>query len=108
MDIANYVNKVGYLANQSTKYNVKLDKTSITNIVLLPHIVEVLNWMKDRVGEEVTEEDTKKGHFVITQEHVDKVSRYINCLKKQINFYPEQAIDEDCILTEVEEHIIQE
>ena len=35
-------------------------------------------------------------------------NNYINCLKKQINFYPEQYIDQDCILTEVEEFITQE
>ena len=37
MDIANYVSKVGELVNQSTKYNTKLDRTSITNLVLLLH-----------------------------------------------------------------------
>ena len=58
MELAQYVNKVGELVNQSTKCNVELDK--------------------------------------------------VCCLKKQINFYPEKDIDNDCILTEVEEHIIQE
>lgn len=38
MDIANYVNKVGKLVNQSTKYNAKLDRVSITNLVLLLHL----------------------------------------------------------------------
>lgn len=108
MDIANYVNKVGNLINQSTKYNVKLDRISITNVVLLSHMEKVINWMKDRVGEEITEEDIQKGYFVITQKHIDKISRYLNCLKKEINFYPDKDIDEDCILTETEDHIIQE
>ena len=44
----------------------------------------------------------------ITQEDVDKIIECMCCLKKQINFYPEKDIDDDCILTEVEEHIIQE
>ena len=38
MDIANYVNKVGELVNQSTKCNVDLDRTSITNLILLLHL----------------------------------------------------------------------
>lgn len=99
MDIANYVSKVGELVNQSTKYNTKLDRTSITNLVLLLHLDELSSWASTKLGDE---------DFPITQEDVDKIIGYIHCLKKQINFYPEKDIDNDCILTEIEEHIIQE
>lgn len=99
MDIANYVNKVGELINQSTKYNVKLDRVSITNTVLLLHLDELVQWATDNINNE---------EFPITQEDINKITEYINCLKKQINFYPEKDIDPDCILTEVDEFIIQE
>ena len=45
MDIANYVNKVGKLVNQSTKYNAKLDRVSITNLVLLLHLDKLAKWV---------------------------------------------------------------
>lgn len=99
MDIANYVSKVGELVNQSTKYNTKLDRTSITNLVLLLHLDKLSSWASTKLSDE---------DFPITQEDVDKIIGYIHCLKKQINFYPEKDIDNDCILTEIEEHIIQE
>ena len=99
MDIANYVSKVGELVNQSTKYNTKLDRTSITNLVLLLHLDKLSSRASTKLGDE---------DFPITQEDVDKIIGYIHCLKKQINFYPEKDIDNDCILTEIEEHIIQE
>lgn len=99
MDIANYVSKVGKLVNQSTKYNAKLDRVSITNLVLLLHLDKLAKWASTKLGDE---------DFPITQEDVDKIIGYIHCLKKQINFYPEKDIDNDCILTEIEEHIIQE
>lgn len=99
MDIANYVNKVGELVNQSTKYNVKLDRVSITNLVLLLHLDKLSKWAANNLSNE---------EFPITQDDVDKIIGYIHCLKKQINFYPEKDIDPDCILTEVKEHIIQE
>ena len=96
MDIANYVNKVGKLVNQSTKYNVKLDRVSITNLVLL---LQLAKWAVNNLNDE---------EFPITQDDVDKIIGYLHCLKKQMNFYPEKDIDSDCILTEVKEHIIQE
>ena len=99
MDIANYVSKVGELVNQSTKYNTKLDRTSITNLVLLLHLDKLSCLASTKLGDE---------DFPITQEDVDKIIGYIHCLKKQINFYPEKDIDNDCILTEIEEHIVQE
>ena len=96
MDIANYVNKVGKLVNQSTKYNAKLDRVSITNLVLLLHLAK---WAVNNLNDEESP---------ITQDDVDKIIGYLHCLKKQMNFYPEKDIDSDCILTEVKEHIIQE
>ena len=91
MDIANYVNKVGKLVNQSTKYNAKLDRVSITNLVLLLHLDKLAKWAANNLNDDV-----------------DKIIGYLHCLKKQMNFYPEKDIDSDCILTEVKEHIIQE
>lgn len=98
MDTVNYVNKVGKLVNDSTKYNVKLDRTSIENVVLISHFGDLVKQIS--ADTKLTEEQKTKT--------LKKVNRYINCLKKQMNFYPEKNIAPDCILTEVEEHIIQE
>ena len=101
MDRAQYVNKVGKQINDSTKMNIDIDNTSVTNIVLIPHLETIYNQL---------ESDLKKNDpdFPFTQEDLIKIGGYINCLKKQINFYEIQDIDNDCILTEIEEHIIQE
>jgi hypothetical protein len=101
MDHAQYVNEVGKQINDSTKMNVDIDNTSVTNIVLIPHLEVIYNQL---------ESDLKKNDpdFPFTQEDLIKIGGYINCLKKQINFYEIQDIDNDCILTEIEEHIIQE
>lgn len=101
MDHAQYVNKVGKQINDSTKMNVDIDNTSVTNIVLIHHLEVIYNQL---------ESDLKKNDpdFPFTQEDLIKIGGYINCLKKQINFYEIQDIDNDCILTEIEEHIIQE
>lgn len=101
MDHAQYVNKVGKQINDSTKMNVDIDNTSVTNIVLIPHLETIYNQL---------ESDLKKNDpdFPFTQEDLIKIGGYINCLKKQINFYEIQDINNDCILTEIEEHIIQE
>lgn len=101
MDHAQYVNKVGKQINDSTKMNVDIDNTSVTNIVLIPHLEVIYNQL---------ESDLKKNDpdFPFTQEDLIKIGGYINCLKKQINFYEIQDIDNDCILTEIEEHITQE
>lgn len=101
MDHAQYVNKVGKQINDFTKMNVDIDNTSVTNIVLIPHLEVIYNQL---------ESDLKKNDpdFPFTQEDLVKIGGYINCLKKQINFYEVQDIDNDCILTETEKHIIQE
>ena len=101
MDHAQYVNKVGKQINDSTKMNVDIDNTSVTNIVLISHLETIYNQL---------ESDLKKNDpdFHFTQEDLIKIGGYINCLKKQINFYEIQDIDNNCILTEIEEHIIQE
>lgn len=98
MDVVSYVNKVGKLVNDSTKYHVKLDRTSIKNIILINHFGDLLD--KLEVDNNISEE--------IKLATITKINNYINCLKKEMNFYPEQIIDPDCILTEVEEYIIQE
>ena len=101
MDHSQYVNKVCKQINDSTKMNVDIDNTSVTNIVLIPHLEVIYNQL---------ESDLKKNDpdFPFTQEDLIKIGGYINCLKKQINFYEIQDIDNDCILTETEKHIIQE
>lgn len=101
MDHAQYVNKVGKQINDSTKMNVDIDNTSVTNIVLIPHLEVIYNQLESDLKENDPD-------FPFTQEDLIKIGGYINCLKKQINFYEIQDIDNDCILTEIEEHIIQE
>lgn len=93
MDLVQYVNKVGKQVNDSTKFNVEIDNTSVANIVLLSHFIQLRN-------EALHRRDPK--------EVVDAIDRQINCLQKQINFYPTKDIDDDCILTETEKCIIQE
>ena len=101
MDHAQYVNKVGKQINDSTKMNVDIDNTSVTNIVLIPHLETIYNQLESYLKKNDPD-------FPFTQEDLVKIGGYINCLKKQINFYEIQDIDNDCILTEIEEHIIQE
>lgn len=93
MDLVQYVNKVGKQINDSTKVSVDIDSVSITNIILLNHFIELRN-------EALHRRDPK--------EVIEAIDRQIICLQKQINFYANMDIDKDCILTEVEEHIIQE
>ena len=47
MDTVNYVNKTGKLINNSTKYNAKLDRVSITNLVLVNHLNDILIWIEN-------------------------------------------------------------
>lgn len=101
MDTVNYVNKTGKLINNSTKYNAKLDRVSITNLVLVNHLNDILIWIENH-------KTNLEDYPLLTSDNITKINHYINCLKKQINFYPEQYIDQDCILTEVEEFITQE
>lgn len=46
MDHAQYVNKVGKQINDSTKMNVDIDNTSVTNIVLIPHLETIYNQLE--------------------------------------------------------------
>ena len=101
MDTVSYVNKIGKLINQSTKYNAKIDRVSITNIVIINHLNDLIKWAE-------TVKDSNAFEGPITEDDINKLKNYINCLKKQINFYPDKVIDSDCIMTEVEENIIQE
>lgn len=75
MDIVNYVNKVGELVNQSTKYNAKLDRVSITNLVLLLHLDKLSSWASTKVDDK---------DFPITQEDVDKIIECMHCLKNKL------------------------
>lgn len=98
MEYVEYVNKTGKLINNSTKYSVDLDRVSIVNLVICSHLHKVMKWLS------TTTEFSNEEKLEITS----KISNYILCLKKEINFYPEKVIDPDCILTETEKHIIQE
>lgn len=101
MDVAQYVSNVGKQINDSTKTNIETDKESIVNIVLVDHLENVYNHLELDLAD-------NNFDFPFTREDLAKIGGYINCLKKEINFYEVKDIDDDCILTEVEEHIIQE
>ena len=58
MDTVNYVNKVGKLVNDSTKYNVKLDRVSIENLVLISHFDELVKQVN--VDKKLTDEEKTK------------------------------------------------
>lgn len=98
MDIADYVNKVGKQVNDHTKYSVKLDRISIKNIIIIPHIDSLIT--KVELDENIEAECKEK--------ILKKLNRYVHCLKKEMNFYPSKITDENCILTEVDNYIIQE
>lgn len=98
MDTADYVNKVGKQVNDHTKYSVKLDRISIKNIIIIPHIADIIS--KVELDENIEAECKEK--------ILKKLNRYVNCLKKEMNFYPSKITDENCILTEVDNYIIQE
>lgn len=99
MDVANYVNNVGKQVNDFTKYCAMLDRTSITNITLIYHLAYIYNRLKG---------DIESSNVDYTQEDLDKIEQYILNLKKEVRFYETKRIDPDCILTEVDENIIQE
>ena len=71
MDHAQYVNKVGKQINDSTKMNVDIDNTSVTNIVLIPHLETIYNQL---------ESDLKKNDpdFPFTQEGLDDSMEWIS------------------------------
>lgn len=94
MDPVQYVNKVGKQINDSVKFDVSFDHDSIQNLILYNHLIDVYN---------KAQEDSN-----ITTEQLKKLFNEIECLKKHIKFYANKDVDDDCILTEVEEHIIQE
>lgn len=100
MDVANYVNKVGKIANDATKYNIKIDRNTLINIILFNHLHELVGLANDLLN--VTEYSEP-----ITQEDINKLNEYANCLKKEIDIYPVDAVD-NCVLTEVKEYIVQE
>lgn len=106
MGHAQYVNNIGKQINNSIKFNVNPDDTSITNLVLIDHLTDVFNWLSEVVYTPITLAEVYEYDF--TEDDLVKINNYINCLKKEMNFYEVKDIDTDCILTEVEEHIIQE
>lgn len=101
MDTALYVNTVGALVNDSTKYTVNIDEVSVTNIVLLDHLQYVIDTLPneyDKFPEEFKDKNPQ-------EDIVKKLEGYIHCLKKQMNFYESKVISEDCILTELDGNI---
>ena len=98
MDIVDYVNKVGKQVNDHTKYSAKIDRISIKNIIIISNIDDVI--FKVENDKNIPLEDKEL--------ILKKLNGYLNCLKKEMNFYPSKNIDEDCILTEVDNYIIQE
>ena len=64
MDTVNYVNKVGKLVNDSTKYNVKLDRVSIENLVLISHFDELVKQVN--VDKKLTDEEKTKVYIKLT------------------------------------------
>lgn len=101
MEPVQYVNKTGKLINDATKTNINLDDISIKNLILYNHLYQLYDRALEDYNNTVNED-------VVTLEFLDKLKGYIHCLKKQINFYPDKEVSENCILTEVSEHIIQE
>lgn len=99
MELAQYVNNIGKQMNNHTKMNVDIDFSSIMNLVLLVHLQELY----DKLAHDIL----NATDFPYTEDDLQKIGVYINCLKKENNFYSKE-ISENCILTEVEEHIIQE
>ena len=74
MDTVNYVNKVGKLVNDSTKYNVKLDRVSIENLVLISHFDELVKQVN--VDKKLTDEEKTKVLY--------KINNYINISQKTL------------------------
>lgn len=106
MDIASYVKEnreylrnVGEQANQSTKYRAKLDRKSLVAITLANHLIDLIERQAAL---------PKDSYLMLEEEELDKLLQYVLCLKKEINFYANMDVDPDCILTENENHIIQE
>lgn len=101
MDTANYVNQVGALINDSTKYTVDIDESSVENISVIYYLNELLTSLSTIYS--TLPEDFKE---LYTEEYIQKkLEAYIHCLKKETNFYANKEIDEDCVLTELDGHI---
>lgn len=91
MDTVHYVNVVGKLVNDSTKYTNDIDEVSVTNIVLINHLQSLLD-----SGIEIEEESRKK------------ISAYILCMKKELNFYASKYVEEAYILMEDSGYVLDE
>lgn len=104
MDTANYVKTVGALVNDSTKYTIKLDELSVTNIVLIKYMQDLYDKLIEMYPS-FTEEFKELFTIDVIQK---KLNGYTNCLKKEINFYETKVASEDCILTELDGNIKME
>ena len=71
MDTVNYVNKTGKLINNSTKYNAKLDRVSITNLVLINHLNDILIWIENH-------KTNLEEYPLLTSDNITKINNYIN------------------------------
>lgn len=99
MDNAQYVNTVGKLVNDSTKFNVSIDDTSVTNIVLINHLqslYDILPFVYENILREVP---------WTLAEILERIEQFTHCLKKEINFYESKSITDNCVLTEVDGNI---
>lgn len=101
MDTALYVNRVGALVNDSTKYTIDIDEVSVENITLLEHLQKALLELPLKYS--TFPEEFRN---VWTMESIiEKLESYIHCMKKEMNFYSNKVVTEDCILTESDGHI---
>lgn len=101
MDTALYVNQIGSLVNDSTKYTVNIDESAVTNVSLIAHLNSVLEQLPEKW--ELFPEEFKEKWMVegITK----KINSYIHCMKKEMNFYTTKVETENCILTELDGNI---
>lgn len=97
MDTVLYVKEVGAMVNDSTKYTINIDDTSVTNIVLINHFQSLYEWVDTNM---VAPEELEDKAIMLS-----KLEQYVLCLKKELNFYQSKVNVEDCILTEVEGYI---
>lgn len=100
MGNAQYVNQVGKLVNDSTKYNVDIDNLSVTNIVLIAYLESMKPAIPVFQPINLTEEETW------TDDEIrDRLNQYIHCLKKEMNFYEGKVIVDNCVLTETDGNV---
>lgn len=94
---AQYVNKVGKLVNNATKFNVDIDNLSVTNIVLIRYLDKLKKAVPTFIWTGELDEFPWTNEEILT-----KLDKYIHCLKKEMNFYESKVIADSCVLTETD------